>query len=216
MLVQIGQILDPLISSSFTKMPYAVAKEYLTLKHKDKRPREYLFEHEIESMLKACSQTQNTIRNRTLILLTYRHGFRAGEICNLKWSQIDYTTNRIHVNRQKGGVDSVHPIRDREIRLLKQLYGQRISGSPYVFHTNRGTKFTVAAFQKMISMIAEKAKLDIPMVHPHMLRHSTGYKLANDKVGTRTIQDYLGHANINNTVIYTKLASNRFDNLFLD
>ena len=193
-----------------------VPLEYLTRKHKDKRPREYLFEHEVESMIKACSLAQNNIRNKALILLSYRHGFRAGEICNLKWSQIDYATNRMHVNRQKGGVDSVHPIRDVEIRLLKQIYLARVKSSPYVFHTNRGTKFTVAAFQKMISMIAEKAKLDIPMVHPHMLRHSTGYKLANDKVDTRTIQDYLGHANINNTVIYTKLAANRFDNLFMD
>jgi type 1 fimbriae regulatory protein FimE len=44
-----------------------------------------------------------------------------------------------------------------------------------------------------------------------MLRHSTGYKLANDGVDTRALQHYLGHRNINHTVRYSELAANRFD-----
>ena len=51
-------------------------------------------------------------------------------------------------------------------------------------------------------------------VHPHMLRHGCGYKLANDGVDTRTLQDYLGHRQIANTVRYTELASGRFNGLW--
>jgi site-specific recombinase XerD len=47
-------------------------------------------------------------------------------------------------------------------------------------------------------------------VHFHMLRHSCGYKLANDGVDTRAIQDWLGHVSITHTVRYTELAPNRF------
>ncbi len=196
-------------------MPCPVPVEILRLKHKDKRPREYLYEHEIDALIKVANGPNKT-RDQALILISYRHGLRAGEASNLKWSQIDFETRRIHVTRQKGGIDSVHPIRDQEIRLLKKLWENRVSGSPYVFMTNRGTKFNTAAFQKMIASLGKKANLTIPQIHPHMLRHSTGYKLANEGIDTRTIQDYLGHSNINNTVIYTKLSSAKFDGLFLE
>ena len=46
-------------------------------------------------------------------------------------------------------------------------------------------------------------------VHPHMLRHATGYKLANDGQDTRAIQHYLGHRNIEHTTRYTELAADR-------
>ena len=47
-------------------------------------------------------------------------------------------------------------------------------------------------------------------VHPHMLRHACGYKLANDGHDTRSLQAYLGHKNIQHTVRYTELAPTRF------
>jgi type 1 fimbriae regulatory protein FimE len=47
-------------------------------------------------------------------------------------------------------------------------------------------------------------------IHPHMLRHSGGYKLANDGVDTRALQHWFGHRNIQNTVRYTELAADRF------
>lgn len=197
-------------------MPSPVAMEHLKKTHKEKRPREYLFEHEVEALIKAAKEGQNSIRNQALILICYRHGLRASEACNLQWSQIDFETRRMHVNRIKSGLESIHPLRDREIRFLKTLWKERKDNSPYVFLTNRGTKFTRGAFTKLMTVLGERSGLLVPMVHPHMLRHSTGYKLANDRVDTRTIQEYLGHANINNTVIYTRLADNKFDKLFED
>jgi site-specific recombinase XerD len=61
----------------------------------------------------------------------------------------------------------------------------------------------------------EKSGLGMP-IHPHMLRHSTGFKLANDGQATRAIQHYLGHRNIQHTVIYTQLASDRFNDFWKD
>lgn len=59
------------------------------------------------------------------------------------------------------------------------------------------------------------AGLGMP-IHPHMLRHSTGFKLANDGQDTRAIQHYLGHRNIQHTVVYTHLASERFNDFWDD
>jgi site-specific recombinase XerD len=56
---------------------------------------------------------------------------------------------------------------------------------------------------------------DLPFpVHAHMLRHGTGYYLANIGVDTRTIQSYLGHKNIQHTVRYTELAPTKFHGLW--
>jgi site-specific recombinase XerD len=61
----------------------------------------------------------------------------------------------------------------------------------------------------MIERAVQAADLQIK-AHPHMLRHATGYALANQGTDTRTLQAYLGHRNISNTVRYTELAADRF------
>ena len=74
---------------------------------------------------------------------------------------------------------------------------------------------TTATVRKMISRAGERAQLPFP-IHPHMLRHACGYKLANDGHDTRALQHYLGHKNIQHTVRYTDLAPDRFKNLWRD
>jgi integrase len=53
-------------------------------------------------------------------------------------------------------------------------------------------------------------------VHPHKLRHGTGYELANDGQDTRALQHYLGHRNIQHTTRYTELAADRFKDFWRD
>ena len=77
-----------------------------------------------------------------------------------------------------------------------------------MFISERGAPFTSRGFQTLVERAGRKAKLDFK-VHPHMLRHACGYKLANDGVDTRTIQTYLGHKSIQHTVRYTELAPTR-------
>jgi len=99
---------------------------------------------------------------------------------SLKWAQIDLRHGRLHVNRAKGGIESVHPLHGPELRALRPLQGN----SPYVFVTEAGTPVTTAWFLWMVQRTGETAKLEFP-IHPHMLRHSTGYKLANQGEDTR-------------------------------
>jgi type 1 fimbriae regulatory protein FimB/type 1 fimbriae regulatory protein FimE len=67
-------------------------------------------------------------------------------------------------------------------------------------------------------MVARAGRIaGIPFrVHPHMLRHACGYKLANDGQDPRAIQAYLGHRNINHTVRYTELSPERFRGFWKD
>jgi len=74
---------------------------------------------------------------------------------------------------------------------------------------------TASNVRKLMANAGHRARLPFP-VHPHMLRHSTGYKLANDGHDTRSLQHYLGHKNIAHTVCYTELAPDRFKAFWKD
>jgi type 1 fimbriae regulatory protein FimB/type 1 fimbriae regulatory protein FimE len=100
----------------------------------------------------------------------------------------------MHVNRAKGGIESVHPLHGPELRALRPLQGE----SAYVFTTEAGTPVTTAWFLRMVQRTGRAAKLPFPL-HPHMLRHACGYKLANDGHDTRSLAHYLGHRNLQST-----------------
>lgn len=74
---------------------------------------------------------------------------------------------------------------------------------------------TSSNVRKLMTRLGKGAGLQFP-IHPHMLRHATGYKLANDGHDTRSIQQYMGHKNIMHTVRYTELAPDRFKDFFHD
>src|SRR5258708_369108 len=61
-----------------------------------------------------------------------------------------------------------------------------------------------------------RGRQDAISAHPHMLRHACGFKLANDGHDTRALQHYLGHKNIQHTVRYTEMASDRFKDFWRD
>src|SRR4029077_14506622 len=79
----------------------------------------------------------------------------------------------------------------RELRALRRLKREQEADSPFIFTSERGAPFTPAGFRKMVARLGVAADLGFP-VHPHMLRHACGFKLANDGVDTRSLQAYLG------------------------
>jgi integrase len=82
------------------------------------RTREYLTTAEIERLMAAARKSSRYgHRDATMILIGYRHGLRASELCDLQWSQVELTTGRLHVRRAKNGSPSVHPTQGDEIRL---------------------------------------------------------------------------------------------------
>jgi site-specific recombinase XerD len=120
----------------------------------------------------------------------------------IRWEQVDLKAGLVHVSRLKNGLVSNHPMRGPELR-------HEYPETPYLFVTERGGPMTPATARKLIARAGEFANLRFP-THPHMLRHSTGYKLANEGHDTRSIQQYLGHRNITHTVRYTELSPERF------
>lgn len=112
------------------------------------------------------------------------------------------------MNRLKNGLESVHPLSGAELRALRQLEREEPTNR-FLFISERGAPMTTEGFRKMVRRAGETANFPFT-VHPHMIRHACGYKLANDGRDTRAIQLYMGHRNIQNTVIYTQLSADRF------
>ena len=173
------------------------------------RSREYLTDAEVDKLTAAAKGNRYSHRDATMILVAYRHGFRASELVDLRWDQIDFDRATLAVRRAKEGTPSTHPLQGDEMRALRRLQREQEPKSAFVFTSERGSPFTTAGFARLVERAGEAAKLGFK-AHPHMLRHACGFALANKGHDTRALQAYLGHKNIQHTVRYTELSPDRF------
>jgi type 1 fimbriae regulatory protein FimE len=181
------------------------------------RTREHLTPDEVERMIAAARQADGRVaeRDALLIMIAYRHGLRASELAGLRWDQIDLKAGAFHVARRKNGSPSTHPLRGPELRALRSWKRQQAELAPYVFTSLRGGPLTTRTIHFVVAAAGKAAGIRFP-VHPHMLRHATGFYLANAGQDTRAIQLYLGHKNIQHTVRYTELSPQRFKDFWKD
>jgi len=116
----------------------AISEAAPTTESSPVRTREYLTGAEVERLMAAArASSRYGHRDATMILIGYRHGLRASELCDLQWSQVELATGRLHVRRVKNGSATVHPLQGDEIRALRRL--QREQGaSSHVFQSERG------------------------------------------------------------------------------
>ena len=184
--------------------------------NKKRRPREYLTVKEVELLMdSARKRGRYRHRDATMILIAYRHGLRASELATLRWDQFDFGARAL----ARAAREEWHA--GRCTRWAASNCGRcgnssaRRSKAAFVFMTERAAPITTAGFRKMIARTGESAEFPFP-VHPHMLRHACGYKLANDGQDTRAVQHYLGHRNIQHTVRYTELSPERFKSFWED
>jgi len=164
---------------------------------------------------RASQRSRYGQRDACLILLAYRHGLRVSELVAPRWDQVDLKAGHLHVCRAKNGVRSTHPMQGDELRALRQLAREWPEHGGFVFISERGGPMSTDGVRKMVTRTGVEAALRFP-VHPHMLRHACGFKLANDGHDTRALQLWLGHKNIQHTVLYTKLSPARFKGFWRD
>jgi type 1 fimbriae regulatory protein FimB/type 1 fimbriae regulatory protein FimE len=178
--------------------------------------REHLTEHEVNKLIEAAKSNRHGHRDATMILICYRHGLRASELVDLQWTQVHFTSANLDVRRRKNGTPATHPLTGLELRALRRLKREQEPPSPYLFVSERGAPFSTEGFARMLQRVGKAAGMQALRVHPHALRHGTGFKLANDGIDTRSLAAFLGHRNIQNSVRYAEMAPNRFKNFWKD
>lgn len=175
----------------------------------ERRCREYLTPVEVKQLVAVAKRAgRYGERDSLLILLTYRHALRVGEVVDLRWEQVNLDEGKLYVNRLKHGDPSIHYLEGDEIRALRKLRRQHLD-TAFVFYSERKGPLSCRTVHNVVVRAGELAELPFP-VHPHMLRHAKGYQLAAKGIDTRAIQAYFGHRNIQHTVTYTQLDPERF------
>ncbi len=111
----------------------------------------------------------------------------------------------------KGSLSTEQPITGDELRAIRRYLKERESELPWLFISERRQQLSRKALNTMLERMGERLGLH---AHPHKLRHSCGYYLADKGNDFRVIQDYLGHRDPKHTMIYTRIAGSRFEGLW--
>ncbi|HGK4757678.1 tyrosine-type DNA invertase [Enterobacter cloacae] len=180
--------------------------------------RKYLTKDEMNTLLLAISNNMKSFRDYCMVSMAFIHGLRVSELTNLKIEDYDPLSQNIYIRRLKGGLSTSQPLLSEENSILLNWLNERknLPGRdlPWIFLSNQGKKISRQRFYQLVRNYGRLACLPLD-IHPHMLRHSCGYGLADLGNDTRLIQDYLGHKNIRHTVTYTVSNAARFKNVWV-
>ena len=168
--------------------------------------RKVLTPEEIIKVLRIASESK---RNLAMILLAYRHGMRASEVCELRLSDLDLKNGQITIRRLKGSLTTTQPLSDHpgqpllsERRVLRAWLAERHDASEFVFTSQKGGRIHRSQFFRVFQFIAERAGLPVDRRHPHCLKHALGFALVAGNVHLTIVKQALGHKNIASTAIY--------------
>ena len=111
------------------------------------------------------------------------------------------------IHRLKGSHSGAHPLQPDEAKALKTLLREREALSPILFPSSRGDPIARRTLDWLMKKYGEAADLPSAKRHFHCLKHSIATHLLEADADLRFVQDWLGHSNIQNTVVYTFLTA---------
>src|ERR1700676_1700014 len=163
-----------------------------------------------DEILKVLKVVSDSNRDLAMILLGFRHGMRASEVCGLELKDVDLKNGEITIRRLKGSLKTTQPLADlqgqpllSEKRVLRAWLAQRGSHpSKYVFTSQKSGKVHQSQFSRVFSAAAEKAGLPVDKRHPHVLKHSLAVMLEGKNKNLATDRIALGHKRIASTSVY--------------
>jgi site-specific recombinase XerD len=159
------------------------------------------------ALLKAARK--RSTRDWAMILLAYRHGLRASEVCGIKLANVDLKSGSISIRRLKGShtIQPIYqhrgqPLLDETAALRAWLRKRLADGSDYLFTNQKGGKLGRTQFFRNFQTVAESAGLSVEKRHPHVLKHSLASHLVAGNVNLALIRQALGHQSISSTMAY--------------
>jgi integrase len=149
-------------------------------------------------------------REWAMIVLAYKHGMRASEVCNLRLDDVDLKNGSIVVDRLKGSLRTVQAMTEHRGKpLLNELKAvgewlkqRRDDGSDFLFVSQKGGRLDRTQFFRLFRSIAATANLPPQTRHPHALKHSIATHLVSANVNLALVKQQLGHKSIGSTMRY--------------
>lgn len=161
-------------------------------------------------MRRLISVIQNK-RDKALFYIAYRHGLRASEVGLLKIADVDMAKRRIFITRLKGSFSAEYPLDKKEIGLLQNHLRSWKRGSPLLFPAKHGGSPTRQNLHYFMRKYCELAEIPAEKRHFHCLKHSIATHMLDAGENIETVRDWLGHKNIQNTLIYSQIKSSTRD-----
>lgn len=155
---------------------------------------------EVKALLKVCK----LLKHRLIIGMCYGCGLRCSEVRNLRIADTDIVRGMVHVRQGKGSKDRCLPLGKMLCRGIAQYVNAEHPGD-YLFEGVDGGAMSQRGTQWVVYQAVKRAKLR-KEVHTHTLRHSYATHLLEQGVNILTIQELLGHANIETTMVYLHIA----------
>lgn len=155
---------------------------------------------EVRALIKAC----DLLKHRLLIGLCYGCGLRCAEVRNLTLADVDTERQMVHVRQGKGGKDRMVPM---GIMLARGIRDYIAAEKPrkFLFEGQDGNAFSQRGTQWVVSQAVKRSGI-VKEVSVHTLRHTYATHLLEQGVNILTIQQLLGHAHIDTTMVYLHLA----------
>ncbi len=163
----------------------------------------FLTQDEVRRLLAVITST----RDRALFQLAYHHGLRASEVSWLQRDDIHEQQGRIYIPRVKGSIAKTYPMQPEDVRLVRAYLRTRDDDSPYVFISMRGIPLERRSYWDLMQKYGEGAAIPKPKRRFHALRHAIAVHLLDAGADVAFVQDRLGHANIQNTIIYMRYTT---------
>lgn len=165
-----------------------------------------------DEVLKVLKAASDNPRDSAMILLAFRHGMRASEVCGLELKDIDLKNGEITIRRLKGSLKTTQPLADlqgqpllSERRVLRAWLRERGNHpSRFLFTSQKSGRVHRSQFYRIFAKAAERAGLPQDKRHPHCLKHSLGVALVEANVNLAVIKQALGHKSIASTAVYTQ------------
>jgi integrase/recombinase XerD len=146
-------------------------------------------------------------RDRALFQLAYHHGLRASEVSLLQRADVHEKQGRIYIPRVKGSIAKTYPLQPEDLRLIRAYLRTRADDSPYLFISNRGIPLERRSYWDLMQKYGKQAALPKVKRHFHALRHAIAVHLLDAGADVVFVQDRLGHANIQNTILYMRYTT---------
>jgi site-specific recombinase XerD len=150
-------------------------------------------------------------RDIALFLVAYRHGLRVSEVGMLKLSDVNVDHGRIFCHREKNGISGEYPMDNDELKRLRAYLKERTTNSLALFPSLRGTPVSRRLLDDLMKAYGEKAGIPPDKRHFHVLRHSIATHLLDAGADLRFVQDWLGHSNIQSTIVYAQISNRTRD-----
>lgn len=147
------------------------------------------------------------MRDRALFPLAYHHGLRASEVSLLQRQDIHDRQGRIYIPRVKGSVSKTYPLQPEDLRRLHAYLRARKDDSPALFISNRSMPLERRSYWDLMQTYGERAGIAKAKRRFHALRHAIAVHLLDAGADVAFVQDRLGHANIQNTMVYMRYTT---------